>query len=100
MAQELTWYRGNTFLANGLYTDANDDPVDLNAGGISVESYILDRNANKIPLNVQISGGIGEYIITSDTDNWPLGKVTWVVRYVQGTVKKGAEPVIINVELS
>src|SRR5688500_16810620 len=100
MAQELTWYRGNTFLADGVYLDANDDPVDLNAGGVTVESYILDRNATKIPLDVAISGGIGEYQITADTETWPLGRVTWVVRYVQGTVKKGAEPVIINVELS
>ena len=100
MAQELNWYRGNTFLANGVYTDANDVPIDLNAGGITVESYILDRNANKIALNVAITGGVGAYEITADTDEWPLGKVTWVIKYVQGTVKKGPEPVIINVELS
>jgi hypothetical protein len=100
MAQELTWYRGNTFLANGVYTDANDDPIDLIAGGIDVISYILDRNNEKIDLNVTISGGIGEYQIDADTENWPLGRVTWVVRYIQGTVKKGAEPVIINVENS
>lgn len=100
MAQELTWYRGNTFLANGVYLDANDTPVDLVAGGITVTSYVLDRNKQKIALTVTPGGGTGQYIITGDTDNWPLGKLLWVVRYVQGSVKKGTEPVIINVELS
>lgn len=98
MAQELTWYRGDTFLANGLYTDANDVPIDLNAGGITITSYILDRNNLKIDLNVALLPGIGEYEITADTDEWPLGRVTWVVRYTQDGVKKSSEPVLINVE--
>jgi hypothetical protein len=98
MAQEITHYQGDTFIADGTYTDANGDPVDLNVGGIVVESYIRDRNGVKKTIPVTIGGTIGQYHLESATDDWPLGRVTWHIRYVQGTIKRSTEPVIINVE--
>lgn len=100
MAQEINFYQGDTFIADGVYTDANDVPVDLNAGGIAVESYIRDRNNLKIDLIVTLLPEIGSYRITGNTDNWPLGRVLWFVRYVQDGVKKSSEPVVINVEVA
>lgn len=99
MADPILIYQGDTFLANGTYTDANDVPIDLVSGGITVESYVRDRNNLKIDLNVSIEGGTGEYVVSGPTDEWPLGRLTWHVRYVQGTVKKSIDPVVINVEV-
>lgn len=99
MDETISIYQGDTFLANGTYTDANDVPVDLNAAGITVESYIRDRNNLKIDLDVVISGTPGQYVVSGPTDTWPLGRVTWHIRYVQGSVKKSIDPVVINVEV-
>lgn len=98
MANEIFIQRGDTFLANGLYTDANDNPVDLVTGNITVESYVKDRNGWERNLTVTVGGTIGTYEITAPTDDWPLGRVTWHVRYSQDGIKKSTETVVINVE--
>jgi hypothetical protein len=101
MAQEINFYQGDTFIVDGTYTDAADNPIDITAGGITVESYIRDRNNLKIDLNVEILPEIGQYRIESPTDTWPLGRILWFVRYIDANnVKKSAEPVVINVEVA
>lgn len=100
MAQELTLNQGDTFIVNGLYTDNANVPIDLVGGGITVESYIKDRNNLKIALDVTLLGPIGTYLIESDTNTWPLGRVTWHVRYIDAdNRKKSTEPVVINIEV-
>lgn len=98
MAHEVFIQRGDTFIATGLYTDANDVPVDLNSGNIDVLSYVKDRNGWERNLTVTYGSDTGTYEITGDTEDWPLGKITWHVRYVQDDIKKSAETIIINVE--
>lgn len=98
MAEEFSIIQGDTFYAEGLYTDENDVPVDLISGAIVVESWIRARNGDKYDLIVTNLPQTGKYSITGPTDNWPLGRVAWHVRYDSGGIKRSAEPVVINIE--
>ena len=91
-------YRGDDFLVDGVYRDENHVPIDLNAGGIVVSAWIKGRNDAHFDLNVTYPGGVGEYHIEGDSDNWPLGNNRFFVRYTVGTVEKTLLAAIIEVQ--
>lgn len=97
--QEFSIIQGDSFFATGTYVDANDNPVDLVAGGVTVESWIRSKDGSKFDLNVTYSTTeIGKYVIEGATDDWPMGRNTWHIRYIVGTIKRSTEPVVVNVE--
>lgn len=97
MTQEFSIFKGDTFIASGLYRTSAGVPIDLAASGITIEAYVKTKDGTKFPLTVSF-GAVGSYTLTAPTDDWPLGRNLMVIRYTVGTVRRTADPVVVNVE--
>lgn len=95
---EFTIYKGDTFLANGLYRTALGVPVDLPGSGIAVEAFLKTRNNGSLPIDVNLGAQTGAYTLQAGTDAWPIGRNLLVIRYTQGGIRRTATPVIVNVK--
>lgn len=95
---EFKIYKGDTFLANGLYRTALGVPVDLPGSGITIESFLKTRDGRALPITVQPGGQTGSYTLEADTTSWPIGRNLLIIRYTQGDIRRTATPVVVNVE--
>lgn len=81
---------GDTIASDAVYKDANDDPVDLTAAGITVTSSVLSPDGRtRHELTVTLanqSTDPGKYTVTGDTSEWTPGKGwRWDVRYTDAS---------------
>lgn len=93
---EIRHRKGDTFIADCVYKDANGVPVDLNAANIDISSTIRFQNVT-FPLEILYKTAIGEFQIKAQTHNWPVGTGFWDIRYVQNDIISSAETTRVRV---
>lgn len=88
-AADITLKVGDTLIADCIYRDANGNPVNLDAAGITIKSAVSFADGiGKADLEVALADQAatpGHYRIRGDTRQWPAGQhVRWDVRYFRG----------------
>jgi hypothetical protein len=87
MASRFALKRGDSFIANCIYKDADGIPVNLDTAGIEIVSKVRSPDGLTLfPLEVTIKDQVatpGGYSITGDTSSWPLGELSWDIRFNQ-----------------
>lgn len=94
--QIFTVYKGDTFLAECGYRSSTGTPVSME--GVQVSAYLKGRNEKIYPISVEIRPEIGQYRLFSETNDWPLGRSTLVIRYIAGGITRTASPVLVEVQ--
>lgn len=86
---DITLKVSDTLIADCVYKDANGNPVNLTAAGITIKSAVSfadgqGREELEVTLADQATKP-GQYRIRGDSSNWPAGqKLRWDVRYFRG----------------
>ncbi len=92
---------GDTFLADSVYKDASDNPVDLTTAGITIEATALSRDGtDEVVLDVTIKDQTatrGGFQIKSDTSNWGFGTNRVRITYVSTVGRFTCDPIFVEI---
>ena len=92
---------GDTFLADAVYRDANDDPVNLTTAGITIKGWVLTPSGEStVNLTVTIKDQAvtpGGYQVRSDSGTWGgPGKYRVRFTYTSVTGTFSSEPIVVE----
>lgn len=75
--QDVSLYKGDTFVLNGVYKDASGSPVNLSNAGITISCTVMTPNgleemATTVTPDANQVANTGKFKVTADTTNWPV----------------------------
>jgi hypothetical protein len=82
--QKIQHKKGDTFHAASTFLDANGAPKDTT--GFTITSQVRTPAGRLVAtLTVAITSGVGNFLVSGPTSNWPLGILHWDIQFLQGS---------------